>query len=165
MNVRMQPVRTAALALLAWTAGAFLAGQTIGTVQESQAMVGVRGVSVPPVARTDVANMIDAGIIETEGFTHVTLNLAGELKSTASKDGAIVAVLIPVQPPFDFAFESLGLLPASLEISASVTAHGGLYFMAKQATLEVGFPRYRVLLYNTSGAAANVALFAYRTRR
>src|SRR5262245_30350153 len=162
---RMQPLRTAALALLTWTSGAFLAGQTIGSVQESQAMVGVRGLSVPPVARTDVANMIDAGVIDTEGFTHVTLNLAGELKSTSAKDGAIVAVLIPVQPPFDFAFETLGLLPASLEIPASVTAHGGLYFMAKQATLEVGFPRYRVLLYNTSGAAANVALFAYRTRR
>ena len=165
MRMPRRSSRAALLSLLVFAAGAILAGQTIGSVQESQAMVGVRGLQVPPVARTDVANMIDAGVIDTEGFTHVTLNLAGELKSTSSKDGAVVAVLIPVQPPFDFAFESLGLLPASLEISASVAAHGGLYFMAKQATLEVGFPRYRVLLYNTSGAAANVALFAYRTRR
>jgi hypothetical protein len=165
MTMRRPLSRAALLSALAWGVGALLAGQTIGSVQESQAMVGVRGLVVPPVARTDIANMVDTGIIDAEGYTHVTLNLAGELKSAAARDGAIVAVLIPVQPPFDFAFETLGLLPAALEVSAPASAHGGLYVMAKQATLEVGFPKYRVLLYNTTGAGASVALFAYRTRR
>jgi hypothetical protein len=36
--------------------------------------------------------------------------------------------------------------------------------MASQATLDVGFPRYRVLLYNTTGTSATVVFFAYRSR-
>jgi hypothetical protein len=37
--------------------------------------------------------------------------------------------------------------------------------MAGQQTFEVGFPRYRALLYNSTGTSATVAFFAYRTRR
>jgi hypothetical protein len=139
-------------------------GQSIGPIQGSQAMVGTSGIAVPPVQRTEVTNMIDAGTIDTEGFTHVTVNLAAELKSPASTDGVVGAVLIPDVHPFDTAYTTLGLLPASLDVTSAARAHAGLYTMAKQATLEVGFPRYRVLLYNTTGAAATVAFFAYRSR-
>jgi hypothetical protein len=109
--------------------------------------------------------MIDAGSIDTEGYTHLTLNLAGELKGSANQPGVVAAVLIPDIEPFETAYKILGLLPASLDLTATVAAHGALYFMAKQETLEVGFPRYRVLLYNTTGSAVTVAFFAYRTRR
>jgi hypothetical protein len=37
--------------------------------------------------------------------------------------------------------------------------------MAEQRTFDVGFPRYRALLYNSTGASATVAFFAYRTKR
>jgi hypothetical protein len=138
--------------------------QAIGSVQGSQAMVGTSGIAVPPVQRTEVANMIDAGTIDTEGFSHVTVNLAAELKGPAATGGVIGAVLIPDVHPFDLAYNTLGLLPASLDLTSAVGAHGGLYTMAKQESLEVGFPRYRVLLYNTTGTAATVSFFAYRSR-
>jgi hypothetical protein len=140
-------------------------GQTIGPVQGSQAMVGARGIQVPPVQRAEVANLIDAGTIDAEGFTHLTVNLAAELKGPAVHDGVVAAILIPDVPPFDLAYRTLGLLPASLELAARVTPQGGLYCMAGQETIEVGFPRYRVLLYNSSGSSATVAFFAYRSRR
>ena len=140
-------------------------GQTLAPVEGSQAMVGASGIQVPPVQRTEVSNMIDAGTIDAEGFTHLTINLAAELKSPAAHAGVIAAVLIPDIPPFDLAYRTLGLLPASLDITASVSPNKGLYCMAKQETLEVGFSRYRVLLYNTTGSAASVAFFAYRTKR
>jgi hypothetical protein len=156
---------------LGWTfvlAGALAASpllaQTIGRIEGSEAMVGVRSVQVPPIARTDVANMVDAGTVETEGFAHVTVNLAGELKGPATHAGAVTAILIPDIAPFDYAFQTLGLLPASLEFSGKASPGGGLYLMAQQATLDVGFPRYRVLLYNTTGSTATVVFFAYRSR-
>ena len=154
-----------ALILAVLAACAAARGQTIGQVEGSASMVGARGIQVPPVQRTEVANMIDAGTIDAEGFTHLTINLAAELKGPAVHAGVIAAVLIPDVPPFDVAYRTLGLLPASLDLTAAVAPHGGLYCMAKQQTLEVGFSRYRVLLYNTSGSAATVAFFAYRTRR
>jgi len=154
-----------AFGVLAFLAASLAArGQTIAPVEGSQAMVGARGIQVPPVARTEVANMIDAGTIEAEGFSHLTVNLAAELKGPAVRAGVIAAVLIPDIPPYDIAYRTLGLLPASLELTAAVAPHGGLYCMAKQQTLDVGFSRYRVLLYNTSGSSATVALSAYRSR-
>ena len=149
--------------LLAASAAAF--GQTIGSVSGLEAMVGVSGIHVPPVKRSEIGNMVDAGTIDAEGYTHLTLNLAGELKGSANQQGVVAAVLIPDIEPFETAYKTLGLLPASLDLKVSVAANGGLYFMAKQETLEVGFPRYRVLLYNTTGSGATVAFFAYRTKR
>jgi hypothetical protein len=149
------------LLVLAADAGA----QTIARVEGSQAMVGTSGIQVPPIQRTEVSNMIDAGTIDAEGFSHLTVNLAAELKGPATHAGVIGAVLIPDVHPFDVAYSSLGLLPASLDLTSPVAANAGLYTMAKQATLDVGFPRYRVLLYNTTGSSATVAFFAYRSRR
>jgi hypothetical protein len=159
---RTIPTAFGVLAFLAASTAA--RGQTIMPVEGSQAMVGARGIQVPPVQRTEVANMIDAGTIEAEGFSHLTVNLAAELKGPAVHAGVIAAVLIPDIPPYDLAYRTLGLLPASLEVTASVAPHGGLYCMAKQQTLDVGFSRYRVLLYNTSGSAATVVFYAYRSR-
>jgi len=142
-----------------------LSGQTIDKIKDSEALVGVRGVQVPPIPRSDVANMVDVGTIDAEGFTHLTLNLAGELKGALGQRGEVVAVLIPEIPPFTTAHRTLGLLPSSFELTAPLSAYGGFYFMAKQVSMEVGFPRYRVLLYNTSTSTATVAFFAYRTKR
>jgi hypothetical protein len=141
-----------------------LRAQSIGKIEGSDSMVGVRNVQVPPVLRTDVANMVDAGTIDTEGFAHLTVNLAAELKGPATRQGSVVAILMPDVAPFDYAFETLGLLPASLEFAGNASPNGGLYLMAKQATLDVGFPRYRVMIYNTTGSTATVVFFAYRSR-
>src|SRR5207244_3829361 len=136
-------LRTWALTLVvALAAGSVARAQLIDKIKDSDALVGVRGVQVPPIPRGDVANMVDVGTVDAEGFTHVTLNLAGELKGAVGQRGEVVAVLIPDIPPFTTAHRTLGLLPSSFEVTAPLSAYGGFYFMAKQITMEVGFPRY-----------------------
>ena len=156
-----------AFGVLAFLAASLAArGQTIAPVEGSQAMVGARGIQVPPVARTEVVQHDRRRDDRGRGLHAPHRQPGGRAEERRRARGrCIVAVLIPDIPPFDLAYKTLGLLPASLEMAAAASPHGGLYCMAKQQTLEVGFPRYRVLLYNTSGSAATVAFFAYRSRR
>lgn len=142
-----------------------LAAQTLEKMEGSDALIGLRGLMVPPVARSETTNLIDAGTIDTDGYTHMTLNLAAELKGTAARRGVVGVLLLPDVEPFRRVWRTLGLVPAVVDFTAGATPESGSYLMASQQTFEVGFPRYRVLLYNTTGASATVAFFAYRTRR
>ncbi len=127
-------------------------------------LVGYRGILVPPVDKGDVTKLVDAGTIEVDGYTYMTLNLAGEMKENPTKQGAVGVLLVPDVPPFDTVLTHLNLVAVPLEIKAPVTADLFPYFMAKQVRFDIGFTRYRVLLYNTTGASAIVAVFAYRSR-
>ena len=129
-------------------------------------MVGVRGILVPPVKRVPRSPTWSTPARSTRRDSRiVTLNLAGELKSTADATGRRRrGAHSGHRAPFETAYKTLGLLPASLRSDGLRRRRTAQYFMAKQETLEVGFPRYRVLLYNTTGAGATVAFFAYRTQ-
>ena len=152
-------------ALLAGAAAAAARGQVLEKMEHSEALMGLRGLMIPPIERSETTNLIDAGVIETDGYTHMTLNLAAELKGHASKQGVIGVILIPDVEPFGHAYRTLGLIPASVEFVVGATPSGGSYVMAEQKTFDVGFPRYRALLYNSTGSSATVAFFAYRTKR
>ena len=53
----------------------------------------------------------------------------------------------------------------TLEPGSSVTLKpGAAYFMAEPKRADIGFPRYRVLFYNETGASVNASFFAYRGR-
>ncbi len=153
-----------AFVLCAAAAGA-LAGQTLEKMEGSDALIGLRGLMVPPIARSEATNLIDAGTIDTDGYTHMTLNLAIELKGTATRPGVVGALLLPDVEPFRRVWRTLGLVPAMVDFTVAANLESGAYAMAPQQTFEVGFPRYRVLLYNTTGTSATAAFFAYRTRQ
>ncbi len=155
----MRPRVIVVLLLLGLCALHTAAGQSIADIN-SPTFAGVRGLSIPPTPRTDAGKLIDAGTLETVGFAYLTLNLAGEVKGEGK--GEVGAILVPDLPPYDTAFQQLGLVPISLEISAAVTG-ASPYLMAKQKKVEVGFPRYRVLFYNTSQTTVTVAFFAHKT--
>jgi hypothetical protein len=127
-------------------------------------LVGYRGIMVPPVEKTDVTKLVDVGTIDTDGFTYMILNLAGEMKENPPRHGAVGALLVPDVPPFDIALTSLNVVAIPAEITAPVAPELLPYVMAKQKRFDVGFPRYRILLYNTTGVSATVAVFAYRSR-
>jgi hypothetical protein len=141
------------------------AAQTLEKMGHSDALVGLQGLTVPPIARSETTNLIDAGVIETDGYAHMTLNLAAELKGPAPQKGVIGVLLIPDVEPFRRVHRILGLVPASVDFTVAAAPSSGSYVMAGQQTFEVGFPRYRALLYNSTGTSATVAFFAYRTRR
>jgi len=147
--------------LLASVSSSVLAQGTIA--DESDSLASARGILVPPVSRNDTTNLIDVGVFETNGYSKITLNLAGESTDVLRTGGTIGAILIPAIEPYERAFRNRGLLPTSLEISATLAAGGQAEFMAKQVRVDVGFPRYRVLLYNTTSNAANIAFFVYRS--
>jgi hypothetical protein len=153
-----------AVALGATSPGAAAQSGQIGPVDGSSTLVGVKALSVPTVERSQISMLVDAGTIDTEGYTTLILNLAGRLSGEADfRGGTVGAILIPDVDPFDKAFQTLGLLPESVEISVPVD-RASPYFMAKQVKFEVGFPRYRVLVYNSTNQAATVGFFAYRRR-
>jgi hypothetical protein len=126
-------------------------------------LVGMRNIVVTPVERAQTALLIDGGTIDTDGFTGLVINVIGQVEGAATNKGVIGAVLIPDVPPYDYAFKTLGLLPAIMEVTTPLET-GQQYFMTKQARFDVGFPRYRVLFYNTSNTAVRLAIFGYRTR-
>lgn len=134
-------------------------------IDGSPLLVGVREVSVPMSKRVDVRSLLDVGVFSAEGFTGLVLNLAGQLRGADLTGGDVGAILIPDLSPFDKAYMNMGLLPASLEISVRVSSHASPYFMAKQLRVEVGFPRYRVLLFNETNSPVSMSFFVYRTEQ
>ena len=159
--------RTLAIALLAGAVSAAAAAQSqmLEKMEQSDALIGLRGLMIPPIERSETTNLIDAGTIDTDGYTHLTLNLAAELKGHASKRGVIGVILIPDVQPFEKAYRILTWIPTSFDFVVGATPAGSSYLMAEQRTFDVGFPRYRVLLYNSTGTSATVAFFVYRTKR
>ena len=138
-----------------------------GTIQQidgSTALFGVKGVSVPPIKRTETRSLVDLGTIDTDGHEKVILNLAGQMLGVDENGGTVGVILIPDVAPFDQAFSGFGLLPASLEITVVVNSRESPYFMAQQQKFDVGFPRYRALAYNSSRSPVTISFFAYRTR-
>jgi len=141
-----------------------LSGLAQGAItDESDSFVVARAVLVPPVAKNDTTNLIDLGVFETRGYSKLTLNMAGESTDVLRNGGTIGAILIPAVEPYERAFCNRGLLPASLEIAVTLAAGGQPEFMAKQLRVDAGFPRYRVLLYNTTSNAANLTFSVYRS--
>jgi hypothetical protein len=73
------------------------------------------------------------------------------------------AILIPDEEAITTAFEENGQIQFPLEVSAALTSPPLRSFASQQARFSVGFPRYRVHLYNTTEKTATVSLFAYLT--
>jgi hypothetical protein len=133
------------------------------SIQGFTSLVGLRNIVVGPVDRSQTSMLIVGGAIDTDGYTNLVVNIAGEIEASNSKAGILGAVLIPDVAPYDYAFKTLGLLPASLEVTTPIEI-GQKYFISKQVKFDIGFPRYRVVFYNTSDATARLSFFGYRTK-
>ncbi|MBK6316161.1 MAG: hypothetical protein IPF53_18180 [Blastocatellia bacterium] len=152
------------VALSALVPSAASAQGTIQQIEGSTSLFGVKGVSVPPIKRSEIRSLVDLGTIDTDGHEKIILNLAGQMLGVDENGGTVGVVLIPDIAPFDQAFTGFGLLPASLEITVAVNSRESPYFMASQQKFDIGFPRYRALAYNTSRSPVTISFFAYRTR-
>ena len=115
---------------------------------------------VIPAPLSDTTHLTDAGAIDTAGFTHVTLSLSGLLQGSAQA-GAVGVVLVPDVPEVANALRTYGVLQLGLRTEAAVVpAQAGL-FSSEPATFRLGFPRYRVLLYNATQKSADATVYAY----
>jgi hypothetical protein len=138
--------------------------QEIEQIDGSSALVGARGVAVPPVKRSEVRALVDLGTVETDGYERIVMNLAGQMLSVDEAGGTVGVILIPDVEPFGQAFSGYGLLPASIEITVNVNSRTAPYFMASQEKVDVAFPRYRAFAYNNTRSAVSISFFAYRSR-
>jgi len=132
------------------------------TFAQTNSLFEKRGIIVNSVERSQLQSLIDAGTIETEGYSEIILNMGGIPNAEPQKPGIIGAILIPDIPPFDEAFRNWGILPAVIELTVEIKT-GDQSFIAKQKRFDVGFPRYRLLFYNTTDTTMKIAFFAYRT--
>ena len=114
--------------------------------------------------RTDTGNLVDVGVIETDGFKDIVLCIGGEMKGQPTQAGKIGVLLVPDMYPFDRAFEQ-GRAVFSIENTAEIAPNDqDPLFESAQVRSAIAFSRYRVFLYNTTDAPAGVWIYAYRTR-
>lgn len=145
----------------------------LGNPQQVEGEVRVRGtikhsdwnefadLTVSPAARSETNQLTDAGVLETDGFTSLTLSFQGQVKDNVFRPGEIGVVLLPAEEPFNRALLEFGEIHLPLEVSTQVAPGHGAYFSGSQASLPIAFPRYRVLLYNSTERSAEVNVYAY----
>lgn len=115
---------------------------------------------VSPIRREETVHLIDGGVVEADGFTTLTVSLYGWMKSGTFQAGNIGVMLIPDHEVFARALDDASELLMPVEVTAAVAPNGTGYFAA-QETFDVGFERYRVLLYNSSSKSAEAFVKVY----
>ena len=133
-----------------------------GTVKHS-ALVTIDELVIPPVEPTETGRLVDGGVLSADGFTSVVLSLAGKAGGRALRSGSIGVILIPDEEGVTRIFEQDSQTLFPLEISAPLTQGTYRMLATAQARHTLGFPRYRVRLYNTTDKVVNATLYAYLT--
>ncbi|MDY7094941.1 MAG: hypothetical protein SX243_18360 [Acidobacteriota bacterium] len=133
-----------------------------GTIRHAR-LVSLDEAVVSPAQRFETTQLTDAGVLKTDGYTHLVLSVQGQIKGRPARDGEIGAILIPEEEPILRAFVEEGQIQLPLEVAAGIAANQEAYFSASQADLPIAFPSYRLLLYNSTDKTASVNVFAYLT--
>jgi hypothetical protein len=132
-----------------------------GTIRHADT-VRVSDVVVPSANRDEPARWMDAGVVETSGFTHLALSIQGHVKGRVDQRGVIGVILIPDEEPILQALTE-GQIHLPLEVTADVTPAAASYFNASEPRLPIAFPRYRIWAYNSTEESASVNVFLYLT--
>ncbi len=120
-------------------------------------------VVVPPVARSATTGLVEAGVIDAAGFTHAVLGLRGDVQGNLLREGVVGAVLVPDEEPVLQALREQARYDFPVEVRAEVLKKDRGYFASGQPRRVLGFPRYRVFLYNTSDRSVDADLYVYLT--
>ena len=144
--------------------GLVLLTATADAADETKWFVSFERIQVSPVSRSDTTQLVEAGIIETDGFSELIFSLGGEFKEGIPESGTVGAVLIPDIDVFIHLFKNEGEFAFPLEAKVEIRGLSSAIFISEQQRAKVAFPRYRVYLYNETGSGAMVSLFVYRTR-
>jgi len=141
--------------------------QTIdGTVRMTEPIRSAKAIHlgevlVSPVGRADTIHLISGGSLVTDGFGEIVLSLVGQVKGEVTRPGDVGVVLLPDEEPIVQAFEEKDVSQFTIEAAAEGVSGGSPYFKSNQPRRDVGFPRYRVLFYNTTDRSVTVHLYAY----
>jgi len=133
-----------------------------GTIRHAVARQ-FKEIVVPPVDPSEVSRLIPGGTLEVDGFTSVVLALNGQSKGKTLKSGVVGAILLPDEASVVRAFEEEGKAQFPIEIRTAAFSASSPYSASDPQRFPVGFPRYRIWLYNTSDASISTNIFAYLT--
>lgn len=103
----------------------------------------------------------DLGVIDVSGFSTVTLSLAGEIQGRLTHGGVIGALLVPEVPAIRDALRVHGVHQFTVQEQTVVSPSESGLFHSAQATAQLGFPRYRVFLFNETSRTATATLYLY----
>lgn len=131
-----------------------------GTIQHAS-VVRINDVVVSTAQRQEPPQWVEAGTVDTAGFTSVVMSLQGQMKGSIIQSGSAGAILIPEEEPILQAL-SEGVVQLPLEVTAEVSPNSD-FFSGSQTSLSVAFPRYRVFFYNTAGQSVSANLYLYLT--
>jgi hypothetical protein len=91
-------------------------------------MSSFAGIMVPPVEPTETTRLVSAGTLTTDGYSNVVLSLYGQVKGSVTRAGRVGALLIPREQRIEEAFNELGQVHFSLEVSAPGITTNTAYF-------------------------------------
>lgn len=120
-------------------------------------------VIVPAVDRAATSQLVETDAVDASGFTHAVLGLRGEVQGNLLRDGVAGVVLVPDEEPVIRALLEEGRYEFPLEVQAPVRREARGLFASDQPRHVLGFPRYRVFLYNTSDRSVEADLYVYLT--
>jgi hypothetical protein len=131
-----------------------------GTMSHSK-YIKKEGIVVPTSRRSELSELIPAGIIETDGFTFISLSMQGEIKSASFTSGTIGVLLIPDEEPIVRALREAKRIQFPIESVSRVSSGDPSFFSADQSQQRVVFPRYRIYLYNTTNRSLEANVYLY----
>jgi hypothetical protein len=149
---------------LALVAAAWLEPAAVGQDLARSGLAAFEGIAVETADRTEVSRLTDAGVVSLGNAGGMVVTLAGELGSRADHDGVIGVLFLPEIGFFNSVYRSKRVLLAAAEYAAPVRAGDSTYFLANPKHFPAGFPQYRVLLFNTTGATVSANVYIHPTR-
>lgn len=124
-------------------------------------LVQRENVQVPPIKRSEITNLVNAGTIQTEGYTYAILSLQGEMKAQFWEAGTVGALLVPEEGPVQRAMRDGQRIQFPMEVSTRIEVGDSTYWNAEQVKLNVGFRTYRVYFYNSTSKGVEANLYVY----
>ena len=149
------------LGTLAWLAASAAA---LAQQNPQLGLTAFENIAVPMSDRIDPSRLVDAGSVSVDGARGIVVTVAGELRGRASHDGKIGVLLIPDLPFFTNLYRSQSVLLSAAEFAANVSSGDSGFFISKTKYLEVGFARFRLLLFNTTGAPVSTNVYVYQSK-
>ena len=150
--------------LLALMAFVFLARPLIGQESPQGGLTAFENIAVGTADRNDVSRLTDAGVVSIDGARGMVVTVAGELRGRTEREGVVGVLLLPDLAFFTNLYRSRRRALWAAEFTASIAAGESGYFMSKPKYVETGFSRYRILLFNTTGASVSANVYVYSSR-
>lgn len=147
-----------------WLGAACLAAVASAQQSPQSGLTAFENVAVPMADRIEVSRLVDAGVVSIEGARGVVVTVAGELRGRAAHEGKIGVMLIPDLPFFTDLYRNRSVLLSAAEFTANVASGDSGFFTSKSKYAEAGFSRYRVLVFNTTGAPVSANIYVYQSR-